>query len=125
MTHNEVDLAEALACAFGLAPRAMDTTLGDARWYETRQGRRSSLIVRAGTLSLRHGDGWTLVVSTDAGDQSSRAEITGQYLSPSAIDQLRDADQRVHGQLWEAIERGRHRQTRYAARLLQSVSVVA
>src|SRR4051812_39663885 len=103
MQHNHDELAEALACAFGLSPRAMDTAIGDVRWYETSWGRRSSLIARAGALSLRHNDGWTLVVSTKAGDQTLRAEIIGQYLSPSAIHHLRAADQRVGGLLWDAL----------------------
>jgi hypothetical protein len=122
MTSTTDDLAEALVCAFGLVPREMHATSGDARCYETSVGRRCLLISRLGTLSLRHGDGWTLVVSTDERGRPLRAEITGIYLPPTTIDRLRAADQRVGGLLWDALECGGHVHTRYVVKILQSMS---
>jgi hypothetical protein len=125
MTPNTNDLTEALVCAFGLVPCEIHASMGDARCFETSVGRRGMLISRSGTLSLRHGDGWTLVVSTDERGRPMRAEITGQYLTLSAIHHLRAADQRVGGLLWDALGCGRHVHTRHAVKLLQSMSSAA
>ncbi|HEY7033818.1 MAG TPA: hypothetical protein VH482_20950 [Thermomicrobiales bacterium] len=117
---EQFDVAEALAGAFGLAaPRVVAAHGSERRQFEAPTGRRNWLVARAGGLSLRHTDGWTLVVDSDRRGRPTRAEVTGRYPPPEAIARLRRADERSGGVLGTALGKGRSRHTRFVLRALK------
>jgi hypothetical protein len=117
----ERDLSDALAGAFGLARSSgADGDPVERAGFEAARGRRHCLVARAGSLSLRHRDGWTLVVFTDPRGLPTRAEVAGQYPVPEAIARLRAADERLGGALRAALAHGRNRHTRFVLRALST-----
>jgi hypothetical protein len=105
-------LAVAIAEAFGLVEQARAHPDDGVR-FATAAGRRSRISVRAGGLSLRHAEGWTLVVCGDGRGCPTRAEVAGCYPSPEAIARLRRADQRLGGALGAVLAGGTNRHTRF------------
>lgn len=114
------DLAEVLAQAFGFAAARSSTAhIAEQRRFETLVGRRSFLMARAGLLSMRHADGWTMVVCTDVVGRPTRAEVSGKFPEPEAIARLRQADYWAGGALRAALARGRNRHSRFVVRELR------
>jgi hypothetical protein len=113
------EFADALARAFGLErATGRDGHVPAGAGFEAARGRRHRLVARAGSLSLRHRDGWTLLVCTDPRGLPTRAEVAGQYPVPEAIARLRAADERLGGALKAALAHGRNRHTRFVVRAL-------
>ena len=114
-----LQLAEALATAFGFQ-RAGRGGPPAGRWARyTRPGLgRSRLTVRPGGIALRHERGWRLVVSANAQDELTTAEVSGTWLDLAEVRRLQRADRMAGGLLRGALQRGQNAQSRRVQTLM-------